>query len=369
MKSFLLFITLMLHMLSARAEPLSQVTINDPVGDDFGAGSLMYPKRADFQTGDLDLLALQISSDAEGIWFEAKFKNSIRDPANIPNGVGNESLADFARRGFYQFNLDIYVDTDRINGSGNTFTLPGRRNRIAQGFAWERAVVLTPRPDLMRQQLLGALKEQFPGRTHAEIEASVDQSVIFPTRIRVRGKSVNFFVPARFFPGTNVKAWAATAFVTGALTVIPADFTLTASSQKPLERLQLGVMPPAPGHPKDTFGYSDGLPSPVVDMLSTTVEQQRLALADNNELSGVVLGTAPVTANSTTDTTTTPLGLFFQPDNQDTLKPAETSPTPTSPAAELSIAKRLQTLQQLFDEKLIDETEYRQQKQRILKDL
>jgi hypothetical protein len=374
-KSSLLFIALMLHLLSASADPLPLVTINDPAGDDFGAGTLTYPQRADFQTGDLDILALQISRDAEGVWFEAKFKNPIRNPANIPNGVGNESLADFARQGFYQFNLDIYIDTDRANGSGNTFTLPGRQVRIAPHFAWERAVILTPRPELMRGQLLGALEEQFPKRTSAEIEASVDQAIIFPTRIRIHGKSISFFVPAGFFPETDVTAWAATAFVTGAITIIPADFSLLNSGTKPLQRLQLGVMQPAPGHPKNAFGYTGDLPSPVVDLLGATAGQQAQLLAANNELTGVALGTdinstvAASVTNTMSGTSAVPIGIFFQPESLETAKPSEASPPPANPATEPSIAKRLQTLQQLFDQKLIDETEYKQQKQRILKEL
>jgi hypothetical protein len=68
-------------------------------------------------------------------------------------------------------------------------------------------------------------------------------------------------------------------------------------------------------------------------------------------------------------TSAVPIGIFFQPESQETAKPSEASPPPTNPAVEPSIAKRLQTLQQLFDQKLIDETEYKQQKQRILKEL
>jgi hypothetical protein len=39
------------------------------------------------------------------------------------------------------------------------------------------------------------------------------------------------------------------------------------------------------------------------------------------------------------------------------------------PPASSGIAKRLQTLQQLFNEKLIDEVEYKQQRLRILNEL
>lgn len=379
MKSSLLFIVLMLPILTAWAGGQPLVTLIDPPGDDYGAGTLSYPQRADFQTGDLDLLQLKISRDEEGFWFEAAFKNTIRDPAGVPNAVGAESLANFARKGFYQFNLDVYVDTDRVRGSGNTFTVPGRQVQIDPGYAWEKAVILTPRPELMRQQLLAALTEQYPARTNAETEASVDQSIFFPTRIRVRGKSIAFFVPASFFSGSDGTDWAVTALVTGAITTIPADLSLFPSAKKPLERLQLGVMQAAPGHPQDTFGYSGARPSPVVDLLGASVEQQVRQLAANNGLSGVSWGkhavndvqplsvatSTAVTASSPVETTrVVPVGELLHPEITSTAKPAD-----SSPVSEPSIARRLQTLQQLFDQKLIEESEYRQQRQRILKEL
>ena len=125
MKSALLFVALILPMLNAWAGLQPLVTISDPSGDDRGDGTLIYPQRADFKPGDLDLLQLKISRDDEGFWFDAMFRNPIRDPGSSHEAVSSESLANFARKGFYQFNLDIYVDTDRVKGSGNTFTLPG----------------------------------------------------------------------------------------------------------------------------------------------------------------------------------------------------------------------------------------------------
>lgn len=384
-KLAILFIVLMFPMLGAWAGQQPLVAISDPPGDDHGAGTLTYPQRADFQSGDLDLLQLKISRDGEGFWFEAMFKNPIRDPGSVINDVGAESLANFARKGFYQFNLDIYVDTDRIRDSGNTFTLPGRQVQIDPAYAWEKVVILTPRPELMRRQLLDAMTEQYPDRTNAETEASVDQAMFFPTRIRVRGKSIAFFVPAGFFAGSDGTDWAVTALVTGAMTTIPADLTIFPSTKKPLERLELGVMQPAPGRQKDTFGYSGAVPSPVVDMLSASTEQQVRQLAAKNDLTGVSWGphavndarpipqaasNAPVSTESSTEVkTVVPVGKLFQPENPVIAKPAEEkTPEPGSPA-DPSIVKRLQTLQQLFDQKLIDETEYKEQKQRILKEL
>jgi len=367
-----LLVVLLFTMLGASAGSLPLVTISDPAGDDFGAGKLIYPQRNDFQVGDLDLLQLQISRDKQGFWFEATFRNPVRDPSNVPGSVGADSLANFTRKGFYQFNVDVYVDTDRIDDSGNTFTLPGRKVRIDGDYAWEKAVILAPRPELMRQQLIGALTEQYPDRTTAEIEASVDQSLFFPTRIKVRDKTIGFFVPAGFFAGSDGGNWAATALVTGAITTISADFSLFPTTKKPLETLQLGVMQPAPGHPRDTFGYRDRQPAPVVDVLGASAEMQIRQLADKEDLTGVSWGAREdieKSAMPAAGSSVIPLARLLQPETTVTAKPAEPAPAEVRAKADGSIAKRLQALQQLFDQKLIDEAEFRQQKQRILNEL
>lgn len=396
-KSFLLFFAMILPMLNGWASQQSLVTLSDQSGDDYGAGTLTYPQRADFQTGDLDLIQLKISRDEGGFWLEARFRNPIRDPGSVANAVSSQPLATFARKGFYQFNIDVYVDTDRAKGSGNTFTLPGRHVLIDPAYAWERAVILTPRPELMRQQLLGALIEQFPERSKAETEASIDQAMFFPTRIRVRGKSIAFFVPASFFSGSDGTDWAVTALVTGAMTSIPVDLSLFPSTKTPLERLQLGVMQPVAGHPKDTFGYSGAIPSPVVDMLGSSAEQQMRQLMAKDGLTGVSWGPHAVndaqmaavasdatimeqkSAGSIIAKPVVPIGNLFQPESSAAAQSRETRHTETRPTetrsgeamplADPSIVRRLQTLQQLFDQKLIDDAEYKQQKQRILKDL
>lgn len=363
-------VALMFTVLNVSAGSLPLVSISDPAGDDFGDGTLRYPQRDDFKTGDLDLLQLQISRDGQGFWFEAVLKNPIRAPGAVHATVGGDSLADSVRKGFYQFNIDVYIDTDRDDGSGNTFTLPGRKVRINADYAWEKAVILTPRPELMRQQLIGVMTEQYPDRTTAEIEASVDQSLFFPTRIKVRDKTIAFFVPVSFFGGSEGNNWAATALVTGAITTVSADFSLFPSAKKPLDILQLGVMQPVPGHPKDTFGYSGRQPGPVVDVLGASAEQQVQQLADKEDLTGVSWGTheaadkAPVAASSVI-----PIAKLLQPEEAVVAKTAESGTAESHTNADVAIIKRLQALQQLFDRKLIDETEYKQQKQRILNEL
>lgn len=429
MKPRFLFGLLFCALLSAQAAPRVIATINDPAGDDNGNGALIYPQRNDFEAGDLDLLQLQVSRDDEGYWFEATFKNPIRNPANAVGTIGSEPLSNLARKGFYQFNLDIYIDTDRVKGSGNQFTLPGRKVSIDPAYAWEKAVVLTPRPEAVRAQLLEVLERQFPDRPKGEAAASVDQSMFFPTQVRVRNKSVIFLVPAKFLGAGEASDWALTAFVTGAKIDIAVNLPFSTSGKTPLEELGLGVMQPVVGRPSDTFGYAGGsAPSPVADVLTRSVNQQVRLLAPGASLTGVSLnassanlqadaaavaakpappgptwGDAPLAASAAPGVTAAAappeaagsllsrpfeaVKRLFQADPpppasalapvpvQDLLQPGKrpepraAAAEPAAPAARPPIAKRLEALQQLFDQKLVTEDEYKQQRQRILNEL
>lgn len=296
-------LTIAVLVLSATTLATAQqalLTLEDPAGDDNGNGALVYPRRSDLQPGDLDLRALRVFRETGGVRFEATFQNAIRDPATVNNDVGSsEALSVFARRGFYAFNIDVYIDTDRIAGSGNVATLPGRRASIDPAHAWEKAVILTPRPELMRRQLHDALTEA-AGKGSGDLGPMLDRSVFFPTEVRVRGKTVSFFVPDSFLGSAAVADWSITAFVTGAKINIESDFRLFGANNAPvLQRLALGVLQPAEGRPTDTFGYTgDSAPAtPIVDLLGSSGMQAR-QLAPGAVLAGIDRNTRAVVANA-----------------------------------------------------------------------
>lgn len=286
MKPHTLAAALLLPLAAAtQAAPL--LDISDPAGDDHGDGALVYPRDSAFTPGDLDLRSLRAFAEGNEVRFEAQFRNPVRDPAGVhSDSLGSEDLAQFARRGFYAFNLDVYIDTDRVSGSGNTLLLPGRGARLDPGSAWEKAVVLTPRPELMRRQLRDAL-----GGT-AEIDAALDASVAFATQVRVRGRSISFSVPRAFFGGADLGRAAITAVVTAAKLSVESDLFTGLGGQPPahpLERLTLGVQPPAAGRPVAAMGY-DGQRAPataIVDLLAPEPQAQAQQLAAGAVLRGV----------------------------------------------------------------------------------
>lgn len=270
--------------LAALAQPAALLEITDPTNDDNGDGALIYPRDSAIEPGDLDLRSLRVYADGADLRFEASFRNPVRGPAGVySDSPGGEDLAVFARRGFYAFNIDIYIDTDRLPGSGNTITLPGRRARIAAAGAWEKAVVLTPRPELMRRQLRDAL-----GGT-AEVDAALDGSVFFATQVRVRGRSVSFNVPKAFFGSTNIDAAAITVLVTAARLTIENDLVAGLAGGNAFDRLVLGVQQPTAGRPSAGMGFNgDRAPATaVVDLLSPDPQAQARQLAAGAALQGL----------------------------------------------------------------------------------
>ncbi|MBK8105089.1 MAG: hypothetical protein IPK42_05805 [Betaproteobacteria bacterium] len=276
--------------LAVLAQPAPLLTATDPEGDDVGDGSLVYPRSTAWVAGDLDLRSLRVFAEGKDLRFEASLRNPVRSPATVMSpGMGTQSLSAFARHGFYAFNIDIYIDADRAPGSGNTVTLPGRRAQLDPAHAWEKAVVLTPRPELMQRELIAALRE-ISSAGEAEVAATVQRSVFFPTQIRVQGRTVSFIVPGTFIDAAGLAGASVTAFVTAAPLAIDAGIKMSFGDTGAVrDRFALGVAQPDVGEPELTMGHR-AAPAPataVVDLLSPNPNQQALQLAPGGRLTGL----------------------------------------------------------------------------------
>ena len=287
--------------------------IDDPRGDDHGDGTLVYPANDDYVRGDLDLLSFAARRGDGGTWFEATFARPIRKPdARAIDGLGTP-LQSVAQLGFFTFNLDVYIDRDREPGSGGVVALPGRKARIAPDSAWDRAVVLTPQPHAARGELkrllVRALEEELdrdePGLELAQavemrhrIPMDVEDRVLFPTLVRVRGQKISFFVPDLFLGGPASPDWSYVVAVSGANLVQSFDLTGSLGLSEAADP-SLMILPVVSGRPRDAFGGRERAPlqPPLVDVLvpaGTTQEEvlQSYDPADGlpAELPGVVPG-------------------------------------------------------------------------------
>lgn len=290
----------------AAAAQKATFTITDPRGDDHGDGTLLYPRRNDLKRGDLDLLSLSARDDDAGTWFEATFARTIQKPERRPIDDGGTLLSDFARFGFYAFNIDIYVDIDRKPGSGNTETLPGRKAEVDPAFAWEKAICLTPRPYAAQEQLKkvfekrerasalvskggvkGTLGTDEKKEIRTEVRRAVDEQVFFPSKITVAGPSIRFFVPASFLGGPARADWAYAMAVS--VCWINQGFDLAvAIGVKEAQEPGLYIMDVSPGLPSDRLGTQneDPLLPPLLDIVVPPGMTQEKVLADDDPRAG-----------------------------------------------------------------------------------
>ncbi len=273
--------------------------LSDPRGDDHGDGNFVYPLNNELDPGDLDLVSLTAEADGDGTLFEATFARPVRVPGReVIDGVGT-SLETVARFGFYTMNLDIYIDTDRTIGSGTTSTLPGRRAVIDPASAWEKAIILTPRPHEARAALKrmmnqavkdemkneeSTLEEDQAKAMRERIPIDVEDRIFFPTQVRVRGNKVSFFVPGAFLSGPAKDTWSYVVAVSGANVMQSFDLN-RALGRQPVDE-SLMILPVSPGKWTDRFGggrEDAEIQPPLLDIVVPEGRKQESILGEFNQ--------------------------------------------------------------------------------------
>lgn len=258
-------------------------TLTDPRGDDHGDGKIVYPNNDDLKPGDLDILSLTAREDGNGTMFEVTFARPVRVPGREAIDEIGTQLDRMARFGFYNLNLDLYIDTDRVAGSGGLTMIPGRHAEIDPSTAWEKAIILTPRPNEAKAELKRLLlktlnedaKKQSGSLTDAEIDSlkkqipvDVEERIFFPTQIHVRGQKISFFVPGIVLGGQARPTWAYTVATSGA--DLLQSFDLARKLGRDPSDKTLMILPVSPGRWQDRFGggrENADIQPPLIDLV------------------------------------------------------------------------------------------------------
>ena len=368
----------------AVAEPLFSVP--DARGDDDGNGSLIYPNRNDLHRGDLDLVSFAADQREDGVWFVVEFGQAIRSPVGRVTEVGQTPMERIARNGFYTFNVDVYVDTDRIAGSGQTGTVPGRNVAIDRQYAWERAVVLTPRPDIARTMLQMHFDEQFEAELRAKqgkvskeelrdlqdrASTRVDELFFFPTKVRVNGRKAEFLVPQEFFGAAPSKSWGYTVGVTGA------DLEQTGRpGQISSSRTTMMTMGIARGISDSLWGMrsdADEATPPVIDILASDPQVQHSVLSEYDAVAGRLAAVPGVAPDGTLAVASN--GEPVAPGQLAALEGGVAGTDATGGSARpasterRTVPARLRTLNELLADGLITQAEYNELRRKILAEL
>jgi len=378
----LALLALGLGAVTAAAEPL--FVLEDVKGDDFGSGALIYPNRPDMQPGDLDLVQLSAELRGDTVWFTVELAQPIRSPVGRVTEIGQTPIDRLARNGFYTFNVDIYVDKDRITGAGATETVPGRGVTVDRNFAWEKAIVLTPRPDIARTMLQINFDNEYEtdlvakkGRVSKEeldaVQARSEQHVadlyFFPDRIRVNGRKVEFAVPVAFLGGVPATSWAYTVLVTGCdieQTGRPGQISprrpamMTMSVARGLTYGQWGIR-----------GDTDRNVPPVVDLLAPDPNTQPSVLDDYDAVAARLASVPGIAPDGSASVA--PTGQLLTVEQSQRLDAAAggaaTGAKPSGTVEKRAAPARLRTLNQLLEEGLITQDEYSELRRKILSEL
>lgn len=101
--------------------------VADPEGDDNGPGTYVYPTDAVFSAQNFDIEKFTVSYDASNLIFTFKLFGAI------PNSWGSGANLSLQT-------LDVYIDKDPGQGTGNRLLLPGRNAALSSGNGWDYAV-------------------------------------------------------------------------------------------------------------------------------------------------------------------------------------------------------------------------------------
>lgn len=280
-------------------------TLTDPRGDDHGDGNYVYPSNEDLDPGDLDLLSVTARAKGDDTLFELTFAKPIRKTERRAIDYGGTQLDTVARLGFYTLNVDLYIDTDRVPGSGGLTTLPGRLADIDPASAWEKAVILTPRPNeargelkrmLMRQLRADAreedsdLSDKQADELKAQIPGDVESRIYFPTKVKILGSKISFEVPGSFLGGPAKDTWSYVIAVSGTnlLQSYDAYKALTRTGKEDA----LMILPVSPGKWQDRFGGGrEATPNqpPLIDLVVPSSRKQETVMSDFDRKRPVVL--------------------------------------------------------------------------------
>jgi glucoamylase len=153
-----------------RGEPTTyRATLTDPVGDDRGPGSYVYPRGAAFPDGTFDLTRVTIAERGDDLEVTVEIRGEFRE--------WDFSLSPHERARALPQVIDIYVDQDGVPGSGLTRALPGRFVRVAPASAWEKVLVVAS-PSLIREAIA------------ADADREAGKRAVWPIGLRIASNRV-----------------------------------------------------------------------------------------------------------------------------------------------------------------------------------
>jgi alpha-amylase/alpha-mannosidase (GH57 family) len=168
------------------------LTVEDPVGDDYGPGTYTYPTDGVFKESVYDANSFEVGFDSENLVMTFKFVGPVENPWGSAAGLSVQTM-------------DVYIDKDPEEGTGARMLVPGRNAALMEGFGWEYAIWAegwTP-------QVVIPDKETLEPKQYSEASSAMTINV------DIGKNAVIIRVPLSFLGDGNPEDWAYAAVVLG----------------------------------------------------------------------------------------------------------------------------------------------------------
>ncbi|MCX7944700.1 MAG: hypothetical protein N2746_09365 [Deltaproteobacteria bacterium] len=163
-----------------------EVLFDDPIGDDKGPGSYIYPTDSVYKKGSFDISRLEVREKGEDVEFKLTVNAKIEDPWNSKSWPqpGN---------GFSIQMAFVFIDMDHKEGSGEEEGLPGLNIKFEKESFYEKCIVLSPQSRARINDEIKLKAEKFKER------------IVVPKRTFVQGRSIIAIVPKKDLGGFSTK--------------------------------------------------------------------------------------------------------------------------------------------------------------------
>ncbi|NPV01613.1 MAG: hypothetical protein HPY53_09560 [Brevinematales bacterium] len=158
----------------------------DPIGDDKGPGYYTYPTNPVYVPGGFDIVSFTVdASGSDNVIFQITINADVKQDWGM--------AADFDIQHF-----QIYIDQDKVPGSGNVKSIPGLNIYFDPADAWEKAVIITPQPDSRVQIEIDVKAKEMSG------------DIVVPIKISAQGRTFTAVVKKSdlgITPDTDITTW------------------------------------------------------------------------------------------------------------------------------------------------------------------
>lgn len=164
----------------------------DPKGDDRGPGNYRYPDFEEFKEGILDIVKVEALADGDHTLFKVTFDRevptSVRSSGTSSRDGRSTSSWRTGENGWAFQVIDIYLNIDRVPGSGETRSLPGRRVRFAPADAWEKVILICPMAPHELENFINV-------KSNNSDLLQMKDRIIVPKSYQVQGSTISARVP------------------------------------------------------------------------------------------------------------------------------------------------------------------------------